>query len=86
MSSMPSEAAVRAQLRGTDDVLLGEVARELGISRTTAWVRAKCGAIPAEWRGGRYLVKRRVLARLVEAERRTASSTAETPVSKDASA
>lgn len=54
--------------RPTDDVLLGEVARALGISRSTAWVRAKSGEIPAEFRGGRYIVRRRTLNRLVAAQ------------------
>lgn len=51
--------------RISDDVLLGEVARTLGIARSTAWARCLRGEIPAEWRGGRFLVKRRVLNRLV---------------------
>jgi len=58
------------QLRSTDDVLLGEVARAPGIARSTAWARVLRGIIPAEWRGGRYLVRREDLDRLVqEAER-----------------
>ena len=51
--------------KASDDVLLGEVAAALGIARSTAWARAIRGAIPAEFRGGRYLVDRRVLKRLV---------------------
>jgi hypothetical protein len=47
-----------------DDVLLGEVARTLGISRTTAWTRVLRGLIPAEFRGGRYIVSRKKLAEL----------------------
>lgn len=50
------------------DVLLGEVARALGISRSTAWARAIRGDIPAELRGGRFIVHRRVLSRLVAAQ------------------
>jgi hypothetical protein len=52
--------------RSTDDVLLGEVAMTLGIARSTAWARVLRGIIPAEWRGGRYLVRREDLERLVE--------------------
>ena len=52
--------------RSTDDVLLGEVARKLGIAQSTAWARALRGIIPAEWRGGRYIVRREELDRLVE--------------------
>lgn len=58
------------QPRSSEDVLLGEVARTLGIARSTAWARVLRGIIPAEWRGGRYLVRREDLDRLVqEAER-----------------
>jgi hypothetical protein len=57
------------QPRSTKE-LLGEVARALGIARSTAWARVLRGVIPAEWRGGRYLVCRGDLDRLVqEAER-----------------
>jgi hypothetical protein len=49
----------------SDDVLLGEVARVLGIARSTAWARVIRGDIPAEYRGGRYIVQRRLLNRLV---------------------
>jgi excisionase family DNA binding protein len=65
---MGSGREVRA--RSTEDALLGEVARRLGIARSTAWARVLRGIIPAEWRGGRYLVRREDLDRLVqEAER-----------------
>jgi hypothetical protein len=57
--------------RSTDDVLLGEVARTLGIARSTAWARVLRGIIPAEWRGGRYLVRREDLNRLVEEAERS---------------
>lgn len=56
---------VRPLKRPTSDVLLGEVARALGISRSTAWAWAIRGDIPAEMRGGRFIVQRRVLNRLV---------------------
>jgi hypothetical protein len=59
------------QPRGTDDVLLGEVARTLGVARSTAWARVLRGIIPAEWRGGRYLVRREDLIRLVEEAERS---------------
>lgn len=54
--------------RPNDDVLLGEVARTLGISHSTAWTRCLRGLIPAEFRGGRYIVKRRDLVRLAAAQ------------------
>ena len=59
------------QPRGTNDVLLGEVARALGIARSTAWARVLRGIIPAEWRGGRYIVRREDLDRLVQEAERT---------------
>lgn len=58
---------------GHDDVLLGEVAKQLGIARSTAWARVLRGLIPAEYRGGRYLVSRRTLARLVRQQSKSAS-------------
>lgn len=55
--------------RQDNDVLLGEVARVLGCSRSTAWARVIRGDIPAEYRGGRFIVQRRVLNRLVAQQR-----------------
>lgn len=50
----------------SDDVPLLEVARQLGISRTTLWIRCRAGEIPgAERRGGRYVVPRSALERLL---------------------
>jgi len=66
---MGSERDVQARI--TEDVLLGEVARTLGIARSTAWARALRGIIPAEWRGGRYLVRREDLDRLVQEAQRS---------------
>jgi hypothetical protein len=61
------------QAGGNQDVLLGEVARTLGIARSTAWARVLRGIIPAEWRGGRYLVRRDDLDRLArDGERKRA--------------
>jgi len=58
----------------SDDILLGEVARELRIARSTAWARCLRGEIPAEFRGGRFIVSRRTLNRLMaERERRDAA-------------
>ena len=51
--------------RASQDATLPEVARALGISRGTAWVWAIRGAIPARMCGGRFLVSRRALRRLV---------------------
>jgi hypothetical protein len=65
----------RTSSRPSEDVLLGEVARALGIARSTAWARALRGDIPAEWRGGRFIVQRRALNRLV----REQVAAAETP-------
>ena len=58
----------RGAKRVSNDVLLGEVARVLGISRSTAWARAIRGDIPSEIRGGRFIVHRRVLNRLAAAQ------------------
>ena len=48
-----------------DDVALGEVARVLGVARSTAWARVIRGDIPARWSGGRFLVRRRDLDQIV---------------------
>lgn len=62
---MPQTKAQMRKPGESNEVLLGEVARALGIARSTAWARVIRGVIPAQRRGGRFLVQRRVLERLV---------------------
>jgi hypothetical protein len=69
----------RRTAHADDDVLLGEVARVLGIARSTAWARAIRGEIPAEWRGGRFIVRRRTLARLAREQVQSAHRSPNTP-------
>lgn len=65
-----------ARRRNDDDVLLGEVARALGIARSTAWARVIRGDIAAEFRGGRFIVKRSTLRRLVARRSETGATVA----------
>lgn len=52
--------------RKDDVVLLGEYARAVGISRMTAYVRARAGEIPVKLRGGRYEMTRHQFERLIK--------------------
>jgi hypothetical protein len=61
----PVKVVAPSRSSDADDVLLGEVAEALGIARSTAWARVLRGIIPAEWVGGRYIVQRETLDRLV---------------------
>ena len=56
-----------------DVVLLGELARAARVSRQTAWIWARSGEIPVQWRGGRYEVRRVDLASVLR-ERRDAET------------
>jgi excisionase family DNA binding protein len=64
---MPSAMSKPKMHRSSSECLLGEVAKALGISRQTAWAWAIRGDLPATMLGGRFVVQRRVLNRLVAA-------------------
>lgn len=59
----------RAQHKQDDVITLGEYARAVGIGRTTAYVQARSGEIPAVWRGGRFELSRSDYERLVRQHR-----------------
>ena len=49
------------QRRQDDVMLLGEFARNAGVSRATAYIWARANEIPADLIGGRYALRRRTV-------------------------
>lgn len=70
------------QISKDDIATIGEIARRLSISRTTAYVMARAGELPVKWRGGRFEMLRvdlEALALTRHAIRRKNSKSADAP-------
>ena len=60
----------RAGQRGAEQFAgAKEMAKALGVSRNTIWIRARSGELPVLWVNGKYVIRRRTLERLVAAQR-----------------
>lgn len=65
MSRHDRSLPIRHRHTARDVALLGEVARTLGIPRSTAYIAARAGELPVEFVAGRYEMPRATLDRLV---------------------